>query len=109
MKNLFENIPADLPEELFETLVKTEEIEIERIVSRGHRSPGEGWYDQGSTEFVLLTKGGARLEYEDGRLISLGPGDWIEIPAGVRHRVVWTDEEKETVWLAVHYRKLRDV
>ena len=46
MKNLLQNIPDQLPEERFETLVKNENIHIERIVSKGHTSPKEGWYDQ---------------------------------------------------------------
>ena len=101
--NLFENIPKDLPDELFETLVKTDSVHIERIVSRGHTSPEEGWYEQDKNEFVLVLKGAARLEFEDGRVVSMGVGDWVEIVVHERHRVVWTDEEGETVWVAVHY------
>jgi len=101
--NLFENIPKDLPEELFETLVKTDNIHIERIVSRGHTSPEEGWYEQEKNEFVLVLKGAARLEFEDGRVVSMGVGDWLEIVAHERHRVVWTDEEGQTVWVAIHF------
>lgn len=32
----------------------------------------------------------------------LRPGDWLELPAHVRHRVEWTDVATPTVWLAVH-------
>jgi cupin 2 domain-containing protein len=32
----------------------------------------------------------------------LAPGDWVEIPPHVRHRVEWTDSDELTVWLAVH-------
>ena len=103
MDNLFKNIPHVLPEELFETLVESETMRIERIVSMGHSSPGAGWYDQDKNEFVLLLKGAARLEFEDGRVVSMGAGDWLEIPAHKKHRVVWTDRAEETVWLAVHY------
>ena len=105
MKNLFSNIPDDLPDELFETLVKTDAVDIQRIVSKGHTTPGEDWYDQNTNEFVVLLKGAARLELRDGRLATLGPGDWLRIPAHEQHRVVWTDEDVETVWLAVHYVK----
>ncbi len=105
--NLFANIPNELPEELFETLVQTEDVQIERIVSRGHTSPDEGWHNQDRNEFVLLLKGAARLEFEDGRLVSLGPGDWLEIPAHVKHKVIWTEEEVGTVWLGIHYRRNR--
>ena len=41
MKNLFSNIPDDLPHELFETLVKTDAVDIQRIVSSGHITVGE--------------------------------------------------------------------
>jgi len=33
----------------------------------------------------------------------MGPGDSFEIPAHVKHKVVWTDPEDETVWVGVHY------
>ena len=99
MKNLLKNIP----EELFETLVKNDHVHIERIISKGHASPKEGWYDQDKNEFVLLLKGAARLEFEDGRVVNMGVGDWLEILAHQRHRVAWTDEKVETVWVGVHY------
>jgi cupin 2 domain-containing protein len=54
---------------------------------------------------VLVLKGAAKLEFEDGRVVSMGVGDWMEIPAHVKHRVVWTDGEGETVWVGVHYGK----
>ena len=104
MKNLLKNIPDDLPEELFETLVKNDHVHIERIISKGHASPEEGWYNQDMNEFVLLVKGAARLEFEDGQVVSMGAGDWLEILAHQKHKVVWTEPEGETVWLAVHYR-----
>lgn len=105
MKNLLQNIPDQLHEELFETLVKSENIHIERIVSRGHSSPKEGWYDEDRNEWVLVLKGAARLAFEDGSKVSMEPGDSLEIPAHVKHKVVWTDPEGETVWVAVHYSK----
>ena len=103
MKNLLKNIPDQLPGELFETLVKTDAIHIERIISKGHTSPKEGWYDQGQNEWVMLLKGAARLAFEVGNEVNMGPGDSLEIPAHVKHKVVWTDPEEETVWVAVLY------
>jgi cupin 2 domain-containing protein len=32
------------------------------------------------------------------------PGDYVNLPAHCRHRVEWTDPERETVWLALHDR-----
>lgn len=73
---------------------------IERIVSRGHTTD---WCDQDHDEWVLVHKGAARLAFGDGREIELGPGDGILLPARCRHRVVWTDPARLTVWVAVHF------
>lgn len=103
MDNLFTKLPAELPEEFFETLVRSDAVHIERIVSRGHASPADGWYDQDRNEWVMVVQGAARLAFEDGREVHMGRGDWLEIPAHQKHRVAWTDPDQETVWLAVHY------
>jgi cupin 2 domain-containing protein len=88
-------------EEQFETLTHSGSVRVERIVSRGHCSAPDFWYDQAEDEFVLLVSGAARLQFADGTLLELRPGDWVNIPARVRHRVDWTDETTFTVWLAV--------
>ena len=103
MKNVLRDIPDHLPEERFDTLVRTDSVHIERIVSRGHASPEQGWYDQAHREWVLVLKGAARLVFDDGGEVSLGPGDTFDIAAHRKHRVAWTDPKQETVWLAVHY------
>ena len=104
MGSLFENIPAELPEELFETICSTSDVMIERIVSNGHASPEGFWYDQVTNEFVLVVQGsaGLKIEGEDDILV-LKAGDYLNIAAHVRHRVEWTDRSCETIWLAVHY------
>lgn len=102
--NLFAGIPADLPQELMETLAGSGRVRIERIVSRGHASPPGFWYDQDEHEWVALLKGRASLRFEKGdRLLELGEGDFVNIPAHERHRVEWTASDTETVWLAVFY------
>ena len=103
MNNLFSDIPAGLKNELFETLASSDQVVVERIVSTGQASPAEGWYDQDRNEFVVVLRGSARLEFEDGSLHELSAGDWVDIPAHRKHRVAWTDPTTETVWLAVHY------
>jgi cupin 2 domain-containing protein len=104
MGSLFETIPAELPDEIFETLCETERVKIERIVSSGHASPDGFWYDQEDNEFVLVVKGsaGLRIENKDA-IVALKAGDYYIIGAHVRHRVEWTDASCETIWLAVHY------
>ena len=104
IKNIFKNLPESIPEELIETISETEAVKIERIVSKGHSSPSGFWYDQDKSEYVLLLKGSAGLLFEGaGEIVELRPGDYIDIPAHVRHRVEWTDPDKETIWLAVFY------
>ena len=100
---LLADLPQDLAEEQFQTLVESDAVRIERIVSRGHASPADGWYDQATHEWVLVLRGAARLAFDSGEEIALGPGDAVNLPAHTRHRVAWTDPEVETVWLAVHY------
>jgi cupin 2 domain-containing protein len=99
--HLGEGIPPALPEELVTPLVEGGGMRIERIVSRGHTSAPGFWYEQAEDEFVLLVSGAARLEFEDFDL-ELRPGGWVDLPAGVRHRVAWTAEDADTVWLAVY-------
>jgi len=102
--NLFHHIPQQLPEEIAETLAASGQVRIERIVSRGQCSPPGFWYDQEQHEWVLLLKGGAtlRLAGQDDP-VHLAPGDYLNIPAHVRHRVESTAAGEDTVWLAVFY------
>ena len=109
MGSLFDNIPADLPEELFATICSTEAVKIERIVSKGHASPEGFWYDQDWNEFVLIVQGGAGLKFEcNDEIVVLKAGDYLNIPSHVKHRVEWTDSSGETIWLAVHYKNAAD-
>lgn len=105
MNNLFSDIPPAAAEEFCETLASGRGLRVERIVSRGHSAPESGWFDQQDDEFVVLLRGSAGLEFDDGTGAELGPGDWLDIPARRRHRVAWTDANEETVWLAVHYHR----
>ena len=102
--NLFGNIPADLPEELVETILSAASFRVERIVSRGHASPEGFWYDQADHEWVLLVSGAARVRFEgEEGGVALEPGDYLHIPARRRHRVEWTAPGVDTVWVAIHY------
>ena len=103
MNNIFKNIPNDLSEEVFEKLAGNENVTIERIVSKGHKSADNFWYDQEQNEWVIVLQGQARLEFDGGKIIELSQGDYCNIPAHQKHRVAWTQEDAETIWLAVYY------
>lgn len=101
--NIFANIPLEIKEELFEEIVKKEGLKIERIISKGHTTTEFEWYDQESDEWVIVLKGEAILEFENSDEKRLKEGDYLNIPAHTKHRVSWTKENEETVWLAIHY------
>lgn len=102
--NIFAALPEDLSREVFEDLCRSRSVRIERIVSKGHTSPETGWYDQEENEWVMVLKGRATLEFEDGTVCSLAAGDYVNIPAHAKHKVAWTEPDEETVWLAVFYQ-----
>lgn len=101
--DLFAGLATSSNEEEISVLANTPGARIERIVSTGQATPPGFWYDQDWTEWVFLISGSASLqiEGEDAPRI-LHAGNYVEIPAHVRHRVEWTDADQPTVWLAVH-------
>jgi cupin 2 domain-containing protein len=106
--NIFSRIPDAIPDEIFETIFQNDTVKIERIISDGHTTPGEQWYDQDYDEWVILLKGMAELAFEnEGQPMVLKPGDYIFIPAFCRHRVTRTDANQPTIWLAVHLETVR--
>ncbi|HXC92956.1 MAG TPA: cupin domain-containing protein [Geobacteraceae bacterium] len=101
--NVLADIPAQSMEELFETIFEKSGTRIERIISYGQGTPEGEWYDQEHDEWVLLLSGFAELqiegEIEPRRLRS---GDYLLLPARCRHRVIRTDADEKTIWLAIH-------
>lgn len=110
MGNLFDKRgivpPASTQEEgreAFDTLLSAflpagQPVRVERIMSFGQEN-GE-WYDQAWDEWVMVARGEAVLEWEDGRTTELEAGDYLLIGAHRRHRVLRTSFD--CVWLAVH-------
>jgi cupin 2 domain-containing protein len=89
--------------EFLETICSGKQVRIERIISSGHITAEESWYDQKLNEWVLLLRGKASLEFENGRVVHLSEGDHLMIPAGKKHRVAYTSKKPECIWLAVHF------
>jgi cupin 2 domain-containing protein len=59
--NIFAHIPSALPEELIEPLFDAKGLRIERIVSHGHASSTNFWYDQDQHEWIVLMAGSATV------------------------------------------------
>src|SRR6185369_16888410 len=96
LHNLLSDLPKDVPQESIAPLLDVANLRIERIVSRGHKSPDGFWYDQDENEWVLLVAGAAKLQFED-ETIDMQPGSFVNIPAHKRHRVACTDPEQTTI------------
>ncbi len=102
--NLLAALPDASTEEVFELIVQSSQVRIERIVSQGQVSPAEGWYDQGEHEWVCVLQGEGHVLLEGASEPEiLRAGDHLFLPAHRRHKVVWTAPEPETVWLAVFF------
>lgn len=101
--NIFSDIPATLPKELFTQLLENKNVRIERIVSDGQSTPDGEWYDQLQNEWVIVLQGEAVIEYENAEQQTLNVGDFAFIPAHTRHRVAWTTATQQTIWLAIHW------
>ncbi len=102
--NIRADIPSALPEELTGLLVDSSDVRIERIVSYGHKSAPDFWYNQSEHEWVMVLEGSAVLVFESGEQVKLQSGDFINIPKNVRHRIESTKSNTYTIWLAVFYK-----
>ena len=100
--NIFDEIPVDKSEEKFFEIFKDEKIKIEKIVSKGQKSPQDFWYEQEKNEFVLVIEGFAIVEFEDFE-VELKKGDCLNIKAYQKHRVKFTSLDETTIWFTVFY------
>ena len=99
--NIFD-FPDPLPDdEVITTLLLSNQVRIERIVSTGQTTSEGQWYDQNEDEWVALIQGEAVLEYETGEKLRLSAGDHTFLPAHCRHRVAYTSRQPPCIWLAV--------
>ena len=104
MSNLLKDIPPHLPQELTQVLARGQNVRIERIVSEGQASPLNFWYDQNENEWVLLIQGEASIEFASGEIRTMIAGDYLLIPAHIKHRVKSTSTQDQTIWLAIFYQ-----
>ncbi|MFO7524558.1 MAG: cupin domain-containing protein [Ignavibacteriaceae bacterium] len=101
--NILGNIPSAIKNEISEIILNSKHIRIERIISNGQVSPENFWYDQDENEWVMVLNGKAKLKFENDEILELETGDYVNIPAHKKHKVIWTNTNEETIWLAVFY------
>lgn len=76
--NIFDSLPKDLGLEVFENIIHASTIRIERIISN----------NQNESEWIMLVEGKAILEFDSGSKYELSVGDYINIPAHAKCKVV---------------------
>jgi cupin 2 domain-containing protein len=91
--------------EIFETLLSSEKVIIERIISTGQVTPIDEYYDQDFDEWVILLQGTAIISFEENEKTNLEAGDYLFIPEHQKHRVEYTSSIPACIWLAVHIKK----
>jgi cupin 2 domain-containing protein len=102
--NFLSNVPdVQSGDEYFEIINETDSFIIERIVSNNAVSPADGWYDQDHDEWVMVMQGAAVIETHSGKT-ELHSGDTFFIPAGIKHKVIYTSANPVCIWLAVHQK-----
>ncbi|MBW0173477.1 MAG: Nif11 domain/cupin domain-containing protein [Vulcanococcus sp.] len=100
--NLFSSLCPAAGEERVDRLIEGPGWRLERIHSCLASSPEGFWYDQTETEWVLVLRGSAQLRFEDEQHSrDLCVGDSLLIDPHRRHRVVTTDPDPGTLWLAL--------
>jgi len=100
MNNIFAPNLSNPHEEQFDTLLKTQDIHIEKITSCGQIS--DQWYEQDKEEWVVLLEGEGELLFENEKQSRhLNKGEYIHIPKMKRHKVTYTSNP--TIWLAIHF------
>ena len=79
MDNIFHFTHQLIDQEIFETIVNSRNVKIERIISTGQTTPKDSWYDQEQDEWVILLQGQATLLFLDNSSIKLKSGDYLLI------------------------------
>jgi len=92
-----ETLP-NIDNEIFETLLKKDDIEIKKIISNTLKTPQT--FKSEKNEFVVLLKGCAKLEI-NGEIKKLKSGDTLFIPANTKHTLIKT--KKLAIWLAIYF------
>lgn len=103
VKNIYKDSSVS-DNEIFEGIIQNDKFQLERIISKGQATPAGEWLSQDKDEWVILLSGSAGILFEgETEPLILNPGDYLLIQANTKHRVEWTNDKTETVWLALHF------
>lgn len=96
-QNIYDDAAPPTTGERFDTLLQCRNLVIERIASSSVIPPNH--YIQTQDEWVLLLQGTAEIDI-DGKVESLGAGDYVFLPANTPHSVQKVSDG--ALWLAIH-------
>ena len=105
VKNIFSGIPKKMDREHFETLLHTNNVIIDRVLSNGQKSFKNKPYHSIQDQWIMVLQGSANLKVEGETAIVLARGDYYFIPAGKKHWVLSTSKQPKTIWLVVNIFK----
>ncbi|MGD1804045.1 cupin domain-containing protein [Dapis sp. BLCC M126] len=86
-------------EEIFNNLLSHKNVKINKIISPPNFVSEE--FIQEEDEWVILLQGSAVLEINQ-TTTKLVKDSYIFIPAKTPHKIISTDANIETIWLAIH-------
>lgn len=101
--NLFSRPQTGEANEQIHPLLEGQNFNLEHIISYGQATELGFWYDQPLPEWVALVRGRASLNFEGKGMLELSSGDYLIIPARLRHRVEYCTAD--AVWLALHFKE----
>lgn len=102
--NVFEALRAEPGQETSLRLHGGSNWCLDLIRSNAYCTPEEDWFDQETHEWVMVLQGSATLEYQDSiEGVDLSVGDHLHLQPHRLHRVVRTDPDPGTLWLALHW------
>ena len=87
--NIFDNIPEKFTEEIIENIFIKQNLVIERIVSNGHSTLANHWYDQLEDEWLILLKGEATILLETNNQLITASNEPAADNAGSRGSETW--------------------
>lgn len=91
-----------LSEESFQSIFQNKKVKIEKILSPHMPDGNLTWYNQPITEIVFLMQGFAKIEFENNSTIALKKGEYLVIKPSEKHRIAYTSEKPQCIWLAIH-------
>ena len=105
IKNFYSGFKTNPLLENYIDILNGNKFRLEKIISKGYKTPNAKWLSESVDEFVLLLKGKAEILFETGQIVELKEGDYLIIPSNTKHKVIKTSIRPLCYWLTIHFKK----